>query len=199
MILVVHGGDEFSSLSTPDIRKKYHSLLDLGADIIVGHHPHVVQEMEKTGDKVIFYSLGNFIFDTDYQRSFDHTENGILLGIDLEEAAYTFDYMPICINRETQMVEAAQAAPSVFCHVDETEYKLLWPLAARKLYNDNKKKWVLTQRRFTRASSLLGSVHMLYGLRQKRSRVIAKGKMTSYLNRWKKSQLPEVCEYLKGH
>jgi len=39
-------------------------LVDAGADIIVGHHPHVVQGIEKYKNGIIAYSLGNFLFDT---------------------------------------------------------------------------------------------------------------------------------------
>jgi len=40
-----------------------HQFIDQGADLIVGTHPHVVQEVEIYKNKLIFYSLGNFIFD----------------------------------------------------------------------------------------------------------------------------------------
>ena len=39
-----------------------HYMIDNGADLIIGHHPHVVQSIEKYNDKFIFYSLGNFAF-----------------------------------------------------------------------------------------------------------------------------------------
>ncbi|MGM9974671.1 MAG: CapA family protein [Clostridiaceae bacterium] len=39
-----------------------HYMIDSGADLIIGHHPHVVQSVEKYKDKFIFYSLGNFAF-----------------------------------------------------------------------------------------------------------------------------------------
>ena len=39
-----------------------HALIDAGADVIVGHHPHSLQEVEVYRGKPIFYSLGNFVF-----------------------------------------------------------------------------------------------------------------------------------------
>jgi poly-gamma-glutamate synthesis protein (capsule biosynthesis protein) len=39
------------------------SLIDAGADIVVGHHPHVPQGIEEFNGKLIFYSLGNFVFN----------------------------------------------------------------------------------------------------------------------------------------
>ena len=37
--------------------------VDAGADLVIGHHPHVVQTMEQYKDRYILYSLGNFVFD----------------------------------------------------------------------------------------------------------------------------------------
>ena len=37
-------------------------LIDAGADLVVGHHPHYVQGIEAYHGKLIFYSLGNFVF-----------------------------------------------------------------------------------------------------------------------------------------
>ena len=39
-----------------------HALIDLGVDLIIGHHPHVIQGMENYNGKEIYYSIGNFIF-----------------------------------------------------------------------------------------------------------------------------------------
>lgn len=64
VILSIHWGVELSA--TPrkqemDLGKK---LIDAGADIIMGHHPHVLQGVEIYKGKPIFYSLGNFVFGT---------------------------------------------------------------------------------------------------------------------------------------
>ena len=40
-----------------------HALIDAGADLIIGHHPHVLQQIERYKEKLIFYSLGNFIWE----------------------------------------------------------------------------------------------------------------------------------------
>ncbi len=68
-IVVAHAGEEFTALPSPYTRERYIQYLDMGADIVIAHHPHVVNNYELVGSKAIFYSLGNFIFDTDYQRS----------------------------------------------------------------------------------------------------------------------------------
>lgn len=195
VVLIVHGGDEFSNLPVPEVRNKYHGLLDLGADIIIGHHPHVVQPYERVQNKIIVYSLGNFIFDTDYQREFKNTDIGILFGIDFDEDAYTYNHLTIHINREKELVELGGETP-IFTEIGPTEYDILWPIEAKSLYNINKKKWIITQRRFKRTSSFLGSLHMLYGLKHKNNRTIFKGKMKSYLGKRKLSTLSGVRDYL---
>jgi len=59
----VHWGDEYKEISNTRQRQLAHALIDSGVDVIVGHHPHVVEEMEIYKNHPIFYSLGNFIFD----------------------------------------------------------------------------------------------------------------------------------------
>jgi poly-gamma-glutamate synthesis protein (capsule biosynthesis protein) len=39
-----------------------HKAIDAGADLILGHHPHVIQGVERYKGKLIFYSLGNYVF-----------------------------------------------------------------------------------------------------------------------------------------
>lgn len=72
---------------SPDKKQKdfAHYVIDKGADLVIGSHPHVVQGIEKYKDKYIAYSLGNFCFggnknpsDTDsyiYQQTFTFSDN----------------------------------------------------------------------------------------------------------------------------
>lgn len=62
-VVYIHwGGENEISVNERQVELG-HQLADAGADIIIGSHPHVVQEVELYGDSIIFYSLGNFIFD----------------------------------------------------------------------------------------------------------------------------------------
>ena len=61
-VVVAHGGEEFTAIPSPYTRERYHAYLEMGADLVVCHHPHVPMNYETVGDKMIFYSLGNFIF-----------------------------------------------------------------------------------------------------------------------------------------
>ncbi len=63
IVVFVHWGTEFSVRRNIMQQIDAFKLLGAGACAVVGHHPHVVQEVEYAGNKPIFYSLGNFIFD----------------------------------------------------------------------------------------------------------------------------------------
>lgn len=62
VVVSFHWGRE----ATPELRSYQpmlaHAAIDAGADIVAGHHPHVLQGIERYGDGIIFYSLGNFTF-----------------------------------------------------------------------------------------------------------------------------------------
>jgi len=64
IVFVAHAGVENINFPIKEIRKRYQRLCDLGVDVIIGHHPHVPQGFENYKSSIIFYSLGNFYFDT---------------------------------------------------------------------------------------------------------------------------------------
>ena len=63
VVVMLHWGVEFQKNPTLLQRKNAYRLVDAGADAIIGHHPHVIQNEEMYKGKPIFYSLGNFVFD----------------------------------------------------------------------------------------------------------------------------------------
>ena len=103
-VVVYHGGDEFLNAPMPYIRRQLKQYLAWGADAVVAHHPHVVQGYEYVGKKPIFYSLGNFVFDTDYQRVQENTENGMLLSLRFTREGISFDSQATHIDREVHKV-----------------------------------------------------------------------------------------------
>jgi len=85
-----HGGEEFSFFPMPKRRRFLKKVLDWGADIIVCHHSHVVQGYETIGEKTIFYSLGNFIFDLPEHKNFPGTNQSVLLKFTFSENSYSW-------------------------------------------------------------------------------------------------------------
>ena len=62
IICAFHWGTEGSYRATASQQGFARAAIDAGADIVYGHHPHVLQKMESYNDGIIFYSLGNFSF-----------------------------------------------------------------------------------------------------------------------------------------
>jgi len=62
IIVCQHNGVEGSYYPTESQRELAHFIIDSGADIYVGHHPHTIQGIELYNGKYILYSLGNFVF-----------------------------------------------------------------------------------------------------------------------------------------
>jgi len=78
LIAVVHWGYEFSALPFPADRAWTRRAFDAGVDLVIGHHAHVIQPIERFGAKSVAYSLGNF-----------YLPNGVYFGKRL-------DFDPIC-------------------------------------------------------------------------------------------------------
>ena len=61
IIVAMHWGDEYTNTPTNSERQIASYLSELGVDLIIGTHPHVVQPIEYVGETLVIYSLGNFI------------------------------------------------------------------------------------------------------------------------------------------
>jgi poly-gamma-glutamate synthesis protein (capsule biosynthesis protein) len=63
LVVSLHMGADLAPRSGPGQQEKARAAIDAGADLVVGHHPHVPQEVERYGRGFIAYSLGDFVFD----------------------------------------------------------------------------------------------------------------------------------------
>jgi poly-gamma-glutamate synthesis protein (capsule biosynthesis protein) len=68
VIFTMHTGAEYVHAPSARQQQYAHAAIDAGADLVVGHHPHVVQSAEIYKGRRIYYSLGNFIFDQNWSR-----------------------------------------------------------------------------------------------------------------------------------
>ena len=151
-VIVSHGGEEFTSMPSPYTRDRYLRYLELGADVVVAHHPHVPENYELFPDgKAIFYSLGNFIFDTNYQRAHLYTDVGVLLKLIFTPEKLAFEAMGIRIVRGPEKIVEAPL-PDIFTDIPAGEYALLSPLAAKAFVAEDMRKMIyLEPDRFTNA------------------------------------------------
>lgn len=96
IIVFPHWGIEYQHRPSQRQEDLAHAFIDAGADIIIGHHPHVVQTIEKYNDRFIIYSLGNFIFDQYFSRD---TGEAITVGIHLSKGKTHLNLFPIKIEK----------------------------------------------------------------------------------------------------
>lgn len=88
IIICAHAGLENYPIPLVQWKKRYRDLCDLGADCIVASHPHVPQGYEIYNNKPIFYSLGNFYFDTEsFTNTLDHSFS-IILEITIDKISF---------------------------------------------------------------------------------------------------------------
>jgi len=79
-VVLVHWGVEYESENSKAQKDLAHKMIDAGADLIIGGHPHVVENIEKYNGKLIFYSLGNFVFDQYFSKE---TQEGLGVGMEI--------------------------------------------------------------------------------------------------------------------
>lgn len=92
LIVICHWGEEYQTKSSLSQQKLAHQIIDAGSYLIIGSHPHVVQEIEEYKGKLIFYSLGNFIFD---QNFLEETQQGLIVGLEIYPTKLIYRIFPI--------------------------------------------------------------------------------------------------------
>jgi poly-gamma-glutamate synthesis protein (capsule biosynthesis protein) len=93
VIIYLHFGNEYSTSPNDDQVKIAHDLIDAGADVVIGAHPHVPQGIEMYKGKPICYSMGNFIFD----QSNPETHIGYFVTIELVNDTGVLTVYPVNI------------------------------------------------------------------------------------------------------
>lgn len=106
IIPVIHWGAEYRLTSIPFQQNLAHGLIDAGADVIIGHHPHVVEEVELYKNKPIFYSLGNFVFDQYFSTD---VEQGLLVGMVITPEKVTYHIFPLHSTASVPMLMSEDA------------------------------------------------------------------------------------------
>lgn len=91
-IAYIHWGLEYELVHEKTQESYAQFLIDNGVDAVVGHHPHVVQDIGLYKGKPIFYSLGNFIFD---QYFSEDVMNGLVLSLRKEADVYIWSLTPV--------------------------------------------------------------------------------------------------------
>ena len=90
VMVSMHWGAEYKDRATDSQVELGQRIIDMGADVIIGHHPHVDQEIERYANGWIIYSLGNFIFDQSWSKN---TMEGLLAEIHIQDGR-VYDIAP---------------------------------------------------------------------------------------------------------
>jgi len=100
IIVNMHAGEEYQPHSNAYQQKYARLAIDAGAKLVIGHHPHVIQEIEEYHGGYIAYSLGNFIFDQTFSQE---TMEGLLLKVTVENGEIqTIEPIKIDISKDFQ-------------------------------------------------------------------------------------------------
>lgn len=88
LVISLHWGREYETEQDEDQMRIAHAVIENGADIVIGHHPHVLQGFEEYEGGIIAYSLGNFLFDqpTEHTPVKEGVNQGVLLLVDVVNA-----------------------------------------------------------------------------------------------------------------
>ena len=96
-VVMVHGGTEWSSVPSKEQRSLYRRLIDEGADLVVGSHPHVIQGMEAYKGSLIAYSLGNFLFPG--MGDMSGAQDSCILSVGIYEGKVRYvECIPVTLN-----------------------------------------------------------------------------------------------------
>jgi len=89
IIALIHWDKERIDYPAPPQRVLAEKLIDNGVDVIFGHHPHVVQGIQKYRNGLIFYSLGNLLFDPSIMKHAPDTKFGLIVKLSLSSESIT--------------------------------------------------------------------------------------------------------------
>lgn len=93
----IHWGKEKAIVPENYERNLAHSAIDIGADLIIGTHSHTLQGFEVYKDKLIAYSLGNFVFSSTAKST-------IILNVDINKDKFIYHYTPCLSENYTPMI-----------------------------------------------------------------------------------------------
>ncbi len=82
VVVSLHWGNEYETSHNSEQERIARALIDAGAQLVIGHHPHVIQTVAEYGGGYIAYSLGNFVFDQNFSPE---TKTGLLLKVTLKD------------------------------------------------------------------------------------------------------------------
>lgn len=116
VLVIVHGGHEHFQLPSPRMKETYRFFIDSGADVVINHHQHCYSGYEEYNNGLIFYGLGNLLFDHLKHRDNSWNE-GYMVGLEFATANTTFKILPyIQCNKEPTVSFMDSEQNKEFCN-----------------------------------------------------------------------------------
>ena len=110
LIAFMHWGDEYHHAQNETQRNLAHQLVDSGVDLIIGSHPHVTQGVEVYKGRLIFYSLGNYIFDQYFSKD---VQQSFALSLEEDNKNIVYTILPIISTRSRVSMATGSAQDSI--------------------------------------------------------------------------------------
>ena len=99
VVVSSHWGIPYEREPAPDVRERARRAIDLGADAVVAHHPHIIQACEVHRGRPIFYSVGNFAFGSGNSKA-----EGLLVGFRIEASRLVVEAYSLYVkNRDPRV------------------------------------------------------------------------------------------------
>lgn len=103
LVVLPHAGLEHFTQPLPELLTLYRHFIDMGADAVIGAHPHVPQPWETYKNKPIVYSLGNFCFDRESKKSL--WSIGLLANLTFDDYEVNLQIHPLHFDSNSRTVE----------------------------------------------------------------------------------------------
>lgn len=107
VVVTFHWGVPYLRQPSANDRAKARFAIDCGADVVVGHHPHIIQSFEIYRERPILYSVGNFTFGSANSRA-----EGLMAGFTFEEDAILVRIFPLYVKNRDPRIDYR---PAVLC------------------------------------------------------------------------------------
>jgi len=125
VIVSIHWGEEYIHYPSADQVYFSKKIIDAGACLILGHHPHVLQGIEKYNGGVIVYSMGNFIFDMWQKQTRETMIFDCHIG---ENGIKRYSYVPIYVNKNYQPIILTGKDADKLCSKTERYTNAIYPM-----------------------------------------------------------------------
>lgn len=175
IIVFSHAGLEHYSIPQKEWRYRYRHFCDLGADVVIGSHPHTPQGYEEYGKSLIFYSLGNFYFDSDTYKDKEDCSFALFLELERDRPPR---FKPLYYYKAGGVVRLAPPEKQVdlqgLCSLLNDNYEKLHDAMSLETYKKIKRNLYLT-------SLLTSSLRRIYSVLLGRNKKIDKAVLQLHL------------------